>query len=70
MATLIHLRARRPFTLDGERFPVGADLFTTPLQAAALRYRGDADFATDHAAKPATPKRRRTYRRRDMRPED
>jgi len=74
----IRLIARRPFTFQrlagaGALTCAGGDLLeVTPIEAVLLRARGDVDFAPPAAAPPKVdpPKRRRTYRRRDLVPED
>jgi len=74
----IRLVARRPFTFQrlagaAALTCVRGDLIeVTPIEAVLLRARGDAEFApaVPATSPPPAPKRRRTYRRRDLVPED
>jgi len=66
MATIL-MRARVPLVQAGTP-RVAGETFTVPaLEAAVLRYQQRADFV---AVPAPTARKKRTYRRRDLRAED
>jgi hypothetical protein len=68
---VIELVARETFTFDGVTHVQGEHFSVRPIVAAALTYQRKAVFphqyqSRDLAAEAPKPRRRRTYRRRDM----
>jgi hypothetical protein len=68
---VIELVARETFTFEGVTRVQGEHFSVRPIAAAALTYQRKAVFlhqyqSRDLAAEAPKPRRRRTYRRRDM----
>lgn len=71
MADLKELVAVTTIAYRGETYEVGQHFSVPPIVAAALTYQRKAVFphqyqSRDLAAEAPKPRRRRTYRRRDM----
>lgn len=62
--TQITMRALASFEFNGRQYEADEEFTVAPIEAAALRHQGKADFAVGEAPKP-----KRRYRRRDMQPE-
>lgn len=68
---VVEVVALQPFTLDGVAREAGERFSVSPVVAAALTYQRKAVFphqyqVRDLSADAPTPRRRRTYRRRDL----
>jgi hypothetical protein len=69
---VIELVARETFTFEGVTHVKGESFSVRPIVAAALTYQRKAMFASQYQSRDLSaeaesrPRRRRTYRRRDM----
>jgi hypothetical protein len=70
MSDQIRMRARtRLTTADGRSIAPDTLFSTTPVDAAALTYRGRALFASSSSEPSSSSRKKRTYKRRDLRAE-